>query len=107
MPWQQAVARMQLTPGSTHLLPTFHSLCGISWLSVHLTGKDKQRITADHRFDVIVFELALDSDRLGLRQTPNQFGRSGILNGLFIDTADLNAMGDGSLFQKSASCRGR
>ena len=101
------MASVQITPGATHALPTLHSLRWIGWLSIHLTGKDKQRITSEHCCDVIVFELTADGQRLGLSKPPDQGDRIGILNGLFIDTADLNAMGNGRLLEKTTSCRGR
>ena len=101
------MARVQITPGATHALPTLHSLLWIGWLSIHLSSKDKQRITSEHGCDVIVFQLAADGQRLGLSQTPDQCDRIGILNGLFIDTADLDAMGNGRLLEQTTSCRGR
>ena len=101
------MASVQITPGTTHALPTLHSLSRVSWLSVHLSSKNKQRITSEHGCDGIVFELAANGQRLGLSQTPDQCDRIGILNGLFINTTDLDTMGNGRLLEKTTSCRGR
>ena len=85
---------MQITPATTHSPPTFHGMSCIQGFAEHLSFKSKYRITTQYSPHRISFKPTKDGLRLGLSQMLHELDRVRVLDGLFIDTAHLNAMGE-------------